>query len=318
VRRTGVREVVLVFDGDEAGRKAGLKALSGLLKLPVSLRVAALPEGRDPGDLLVDPAGAREFAACIEGAQEWFDWCLGGLRAKRGAELTQAVEERFGLILRLEKPLERSARLAEIARFLALPEADVRAQWALFERSQRPAPSPTPETPRPARQSAPASDRMQHAYALLLGALLSDNSLVPLYAHLVSGCPEGELAVLFRKLLELYQHDESGAPLDASALMTALGDDPSRGRAVAFQTLAEEAESPAVLARDQARWIERTRAERGLEALKGLLARPVPEPEDELATLERLHAGLRAVRVPSAAAARSQILTPQESHGRES
>src|SRR6185436_16255735 len=51
IRRSGARTVVLVFDGDEAGRKASLRGLVGLLKLPIELRVAVLPEGRDPGDL---------------------------------------------------------------------------------------------------------------------------------------------------------------------------------------------------------------------------------------------------------------------------
>ncbi|NOT30191.1 MAG: DNA primase, partial [Planctomycetes bacterium] len=142
IRRTGARSVVLVFDGDEAGRKASHRALAGLLKLPIELRVAVLPEGRDPGDLLVEPAGSATFRASVEGASEWFDWCLAGLADKRGSELANAVEERFQLLAQLARPLERSSRLAELARFLALPEVDVRAQWDAFERARRPAARP--------------------------------------------------------------------------------------------------------------------------------------------------------------------------------
>jgi DNA primase len=304
IRRSGARSVVLVFDGDEAGRKASMRALAGLLKLPIELRVAVLPEGRDPGDLLVEPAGAATFRACIEGARDWFDWCLVGLTGKRGSELSSAVEERFGLLARLERPLERSARLAEMARFLALPEVDVRAQWASFERGQRGAArpaAPLPAAPRAeARRPARADGEytLAKAYGLLVGALLLDNSLVPLYGPLVDGCPEGELARLFRALLELYERDDSGAPIDASALMTALGDEPARLRVVALQSEAELAESAAILARDQARWIERRRSERELESLKNALAETAVD--DEAAALGRLHRELRAGRVPTA------------------
>jgi DNA primase len=299
IRRSGARRALLVFDGDEAGRKASQRALLGLLRLPLELRVAVLPEERDPGDLLVEPHGVQVFRECVEGAREWFDWALSGLAGKRGNELSLAVEERFHLLQRLERPLERSSRLSELARFLVLPEADVRAQWELFARAQRPAarPEPVPVAPAaPAARRAQAARPLERAYALLIGALLCDNSLVPLHAHLCEGCPEGELATLFRALLELYEHDESGASIDASRLMTALGDDPARERAVALQALAEEAESAEVLARDQARWIERARVERELEDLKEGLRAP-GSPQDE--TLVRLYEELRAGRVPT-------------------
>ena len=317
IRRTGARSVVLAFDGDEAGRKATQRALMGLLKLPLELRVAVLPEGRDPGDLLVDVDGARVFRACVEGAREWFDWCLEGLTGTRGSELANAVEERFQLLAQLVRPIERSARLGELARHLGLPEADVRAQWAAFERARRPAAAARPAAPelaapraleRPAARGAASADagsrerRDARAYALLFGALLLDNSLVPLYAHLAARAPEGDLALLFRTLLELYERDESGAPIDASALMTALSDHPARQRVVALQSEAQEAESAAILARDQARYIERARVERELEPLKNALG---SDGGDEVAALERLHKELRAGRVPTPKASAS-------------
>src|SRR6185436_5723853 len=169
---------------------------------------------------------------------------------------------------------------------------------------QRTSPQPAlPSRSPSARRSPDEAARLERAYALLLGALLLDNSLVPLYSHLASGCPEGELAVLFRALLELYERDESGAPIDASALMTALGDDPVRARVVALQTEAEAAEDAALLARDQARWIERMGAERSLESLKSAARENAADPaprDEQVSALERLHQQLRAGRVPTA------------------
>jgi len=301
IRRTGARQVTLVFDGDEAGRKASLRALTGLLKLPVQLTVAVLPEGRDPGDLLVEARGQEQFRAAVEGAREWFDWCTDGLSGKRGSELTSAVEERFQLLLLLEQPIDRSARLVELAKALALPEEDVRAQWQTFLRAQRPAaaraPQPVPE--RPARAPAPVTARpdptLERAYAELIGALLADNSLVPVHGHLLELVPAGELELFARTLLELYERDTSD-PIDASALMTALGDHPARARVPALQGLADAAESPAIQAGGAARRIEDLRRAREVERLKGALP---AQPEDQAQVLGRLHDQLRIGRVPT-------------------
>jgi len=302
IRRTGARQVVLAFDGDEAGRKATTRALAGLLALPLELRVAVLPEGRDPGDLLTDEAGRELFRRQIEGAADWFDWCLLGLDGLRGPALARAAEERFELLERLQRPLERSSRLAELARHLGLPEADVRAQWDAFVRQRRPSvPAPRPARPAgPARTSPASGGRVEKAYAQLIGALLLDNSLVPVHSRLLEECPEGDLRLFARTLLDLYQNDESGAPIDASLLMTALGDHPRRAEVLALSALAESAESPEVLARDQARWIESHRRERDLAALSSALPADLPAQADESRELlERLHQELRIGRVPS-------------------
>ena len=304
VRRSGAREVVLAFDGDEAGRKASQRALLGLLKLPVTLRVAVLAEGRDPGDLLIDPSGQGVFRAAVEGAREWFDWALASLEGLRGRELADAVDERFALLLKLERPLERSARVGDLAKHLGLPEADVRAQWERFQAAQRPArPAATaaaapaapaaPVRPAPARPAGRAERTVERAYAGLVGALLVDNSLVPLFRHHVEGCPAGELALIFRTLLELYDGDDSGAPVTASRVLTALGPDPARARVVELESAALTAESAEALAADQAAWLEKRTRERAL----GELARSIT-PDPDLSTLERLHQELRVGRVP--------------------
>jgi DNA primase catalytic core len=304
VRRSGARRVVLAFDGDAAGRKATHRALLGLLGLPLELLVAVLPEGRDPGDLLVESEGRGLFKAAVEGAREWFDWCLAGLVGLRGSALANGVEECFALLAKLERPIERSARLGELARHLALPEPDVRAQWSAFEKGRRPMrpiePKPVPAPVSRADQPVPQTVDVatERAFGLLLGALLLDNSLVPLYAHLVPGCPAGEISHLFAVLLELYEGDDSGAPIGASTLLTALGDHPARRLVVALETGAAAAESPAVLAKDQARWLERRARERVLEREKAALSSADLQTDPDLLT--RLHAELRAGRVPHA------------------
>jgi DNA primase len=302
IQRIGARRVTLVFDGDEAGRRASGKALPALLGSPLEVRIASLPEGQDPCDLLVSDQGAREFRERIDAARDWFDWSLERLAGRSGADLSASVEESFQLLERLGNVVERSTRLAQMARALELPEADLRAQWHAYERrARRAAVVPRPELA-VARPAPAAPDRMEDAFALLIGALLLDNSLVPVHAALVEQCPAGDLATIFRALLELYENEPSDQPIDAARVMTALGDHPCRDRVVALELRAEGAESPQVLARDLALWISKDRCEDELRALRGELAASVRTFEEDAQRnlLGRLHQKLREGRVRTA------------------
>ena len=64
-------EAVLALDADRAGREAMLRA-QGVGGRRLRLRVARMPEGKDPADLLAggDGASANAFRAAIEAAEE--------------------------------------------------------------------------------------------------------------------------------------------------------------------------------------------------------------------------------------------------------
>ena len=66
-------EVVLSFDGDEAGRRATLKSILELGDVDFSLKVLPLPEGKDPADV-VTSEGAEAFRARVAAAEPASDW----------------------------------------------------------------------------------------------------------------------------------------------------------------------------------------------------------------------------------------------------
>lgn len=299
VRRSGAQRVTLLFDGDEAGRKASLRALAGLLPLGIELEVTTLPSGSDPCELLLSEGGKAAFDAVIEDARDWFAWTLAGLEGLSGASLAAAADDVFALLARLRKPVERSARLGEMAAALGLPEADVRLQWRTFEgrRQARPVATPTPlPAAEPARQ--PADAREDEVFAFLIGALLADNSLIPLYADLEERCPEGDLRTIFHTLLHLTETTDD--PIDSGRILTELADHPARQRVVLLEEGARRAESAESLARDQRDWLERRARELELDQLKDTLSRNVHSFEDAGVddVLKDLHAKLRQGRVP--------------------
>ena len=84
VRRAGARRISLVFDGDEAGRRAAWRGLEGLLHLDMTLEGRSpMPEGEDPADILMGSGGAEAFSARLETALPWFDFVVETVEAKR-------------------------------------------------------------------------------------------------------------------------------------------------------------------------------------------------------------------------------------------
>jgi len=322
VRRSGARRVTLVFDGDEAGRRASQRALLGLLGTGLELRVAALPQGVDPADLILGEGGARSFQELLDGAADWFSWATAWLRPLSGAELATEVDGVFGLLACLDKPVERASRVTELATILELPAEAVQAQWSDFEARQRPVARPSVKpveagpTSNPLAEDKKAEDRpldrdLRQAYESILGALVLDNSLIPLYRDWAKECPPSDLKAIFDAILDLYDNDEDLAPIDSGRVMVALAADPARRQVVRIEEQAGFAESPEVLARDQEIWFERRRHEKTIASFTqstplGALDPHSPQDPssaqvaDESLKLKKLHEELRRWRVPSA------------------
>jgi DNA primase len=62
------KRVLLLFDGDEAGRRAAFEAAKRLLKFPVEVEVCFLPSGEDP-DSFVLKYGSRELRKILESSK---------------------------------------------------------------------------------------------------------------------------------------------------------------------------------------------------------------------------------------------------------
>ncbi len=69
------KEVIVLFDPDDAGREAALKSFPLFLNEGVSAKVLVLPQGEDP-DSFVNRCGADEFRELLRGAVPIFDFYL--------------------------------------------------------------------------------------------------------------------------------------------------------------------------------------------------------------------------------------------------
>lgn len=259
IRKTGARRISLVFDGDEAGRKAAYKALHGLLPLEVEIDVVSLKGGDDPCDLLVRE-GAEPFRAELELARHWFEFLMEGLTRLKGAELSREVDRVLELLARLSKPVHRESLLTEMARRLGLPAESLREQWRSLrgdarhprhQRSEASIEAPSKLAPADAIAVDP---RRRQAFEALIGALLCDASLVPLARPYFELCPFADLAAVLAAISAL--HSDEDALIDAGSVMDALGENPARNCVVPIHEHASSAESPRALLDGQLKYLK--------------------------------------------------------------
>jgi DNA primase len=215
--RRFAQRIVLVFDADEGGDSGVDRALEVFASQEVDLRIATLPAGQDPCDLL-EEKGAEPFVQALDNALDALEFKLNQVFAPGK---TQGLEERVAAmeaVLRViasagnapgpAGAIKRELTVSRIARRLALKEETV--WWRLKEleegRREPPARQNTAETVSAPRSApAPAEERE------LLTLLLADPALVPSAMNEVR--PEELTHPGLRRLLEgLYFLTAEGKP----------------------------------------------------------------------------------------------------------
>lgn len=145
LRRFGAT-LVLLFDGDEAGMRAALRALPVVTGVVEEIRVAVPPEGLDPDDW-IRQAGRDGVEAALDRAASPIafleDRMLAGRLTRR-----EATSGAVGLIARLADPISREFWVQEAAGRFGVSER------ALLEGARAEA-----DAPRSGRAAAPPADR---------------------------------------------------------------------------------------------------------------------------------------------------------------
>ena len=200
--RRRARQVVLLFDGDAAGRRAALRALESLLPSGLRVRAGALPPGDDP-DTLLAREGAEALRAVVEQAPAGLDLAIADAVAGGCATPEQkadAVAAVVPLVARIPDATERTAWAQRLALAAGAREADVetsvraaaRSGDGVAEAPSAPAPRLLPGEERHLGQllqallDHPASADAEDLAAIALAA--ADPSWRELLATLAEGC----------------------------------------------------------------------------------------------------------------------------------
>ncbi len=101
--------VVLLFDGDEAGQRAADRAHEVFFAEPVDVRIAVIPGGEDPDDLLKREGGVEALRAVIDGAKDVLQHRFNRLASRMAAE--SLAPGSAGRVRLIEEEIDRLVEL---------------------------------------------------------------------------------------------------------------------------------------------------------------------------------------------------------------
>ncbi len=115
-------QVVLTYDGDEAGQRAAQRAIPMLEKAGIQVKVLQMKDAKDPDEFL-HKFGADKFRLLLEDSSNRVEYQLGGIRRKYQLEddtqRVQYIHECAQLIAELPSAVQREvygSRVAEIGK----------------------------------------------------------------------------------------------------------------------------------------------------------------------------------------------------------
>lgn len=272
-RRTA--DVVLLFDGDAAGRQAMERSLEVLLPQGLRVRAAALDPGDDP-DTFLARRGAEALRALVDGSRDALEllmqWAVDAGCATP-AQKADVVNRVVPLLAGIPDTVERVEYARRLASFTATDEAAVQAAVRKTARGG----APVVEESRVAPRKASGEERHVHELAVLLfrhpqlGLEFERRALESLL-------PAGSWKTVVGALLDAGASgsvDDSGA-VDLFALEERLDEDArSRLRAVAVDEELFRGDVPPERAmRAVARRLEKRR----IDALQKELTRRMSDP----------------------------------------
>jgi DNA primase len=122
-----VEEVVLALDADSAGQEAMLRAQRVAAGRKMRLRVAAMPGGVDPAEMMAEPDGPERFRALVEAAVEvnafQVGLVLGRTDVASPAARDRSLEEVAPILAAMAESASRSDLVRQVAERLDLDPA---------------------------------------------------------------------------------------------------------------------------------------------------------------------------------------------------
>lgn len=280
------RNVIACFDGDEAGRKASMRALEVFLAAGLLGRGAFIPAGFDP-DTLVRERGAAAFAELVQSADLLVDYFVREQAASAGNSVdgrARAAERVAEMLRHVANPFEFDLLARKAAGLLGVGEELLRRQ-AVGGKPARRAPRRV--------EAAAQGDAAAEAGVGLLAVALAFPGLRPeiLKQAPREGFENRELAAL---LDEVCRSDASQAALETTIPERVPGEFRGVLSRLMVGPLAEHPESAPTLARDYIAALGRRARGREVQALRRAAAGT--DSEEAVAAVQALIALRRGAR----------------------
>ena len=230
--------VALVFDSDDAGRRAADRAIELLLRYPVDVRIAHVPDGKDPCDFCMTHGG-EAFEKILAEAKDSLEYAWEKMYATFQASDSLAGKQRASeALMRLVAPaiinssvdpIRRGLLQKNIADLVGISSDEVHAR---IRRLAVGTPAVTGDSGAAGDGASPPVPAImdigiQRAGRWVIGALVSDFTLYALFRERISIdlFTEPTMADLLARLLE-YLEELTDSAAGNMAEFLALLDDP--------------------------------------------------------------------------------------------
>ncbi len=206
------KQVVLIFDGDDAGQNAARKAVERFLAQDVDLRILTLPEKLDPAEFLA-AYNAEEFRRLASQASEAWDFQLRMTWAQHGTATVAGrqwiLEDMIRLLAQvpnLTGSLRESMLIANLSQRLQVPQETVKELLKQFRQDGK-------LVARPVKTQADRTEQTRQIHRILRGRLSPVERVEYDLLEQVIGIPEC-VPFVARRLFD--------APLKNSVLQTVM------------------------------------------------------------------------------------------------
>ena len=168
------RNLVLALDADAAGEEAMLRAVSYENILESEIRVAILPQGKDPDDVIKEDAD--NWKKLLSEALPIVDYTINMLTSKLDLDTARdkslAVKELLPVIAEMKDKVRQAHYIQKLARLVNVEERTIEAELSRLK--------PVPERK---RVSAQAPEKVTYAPRTLLSHRLEEDYLTLLLQH---------------------------------------------------------------------------------------------------------------------------------------
>ncbi|HEY6879216.1 MAG TPA: toprim domain-containing protein, partial [Polyangiales bacterium] len=226
-------EVVVVFDGDKAGRGATAAAFELVQQAGLKGRAVRLPDGQDP-DSFLSANGRDVFAGMVDNAPAILDFLINeaALYANDAPSRTRAIQRLLPYVNKVADTFERDMYVEQLAKKFGIQ--DLRRLRAELRKEANPRSEPASRraASAPMEPSVPQvrmrpTEELPERQRLLLGALLDHPALfaMPEAQRLAGLLTDSDLRAIF---LDTAQMLEQRGEVDAPALLDGLSSNPAR------------------------------------------------------------------------------------------
>tara|TARA_B100001093_G_scaffold123627_1_gene116211 strand:+ start:2669 stop:4531 length:1863 start_codon:yes stop_codon:yes gene_type:complete len=231
LRKSNPRRVICLLDGDEAGRKAGLKYVPIFLEAGLDACFAILPSGTDPDQILVEK-GKKCLQEILEKGISMIDYVVQNLSAKDNLKTPSVKKDIcefiFKSLIQVKSFVIRESYLEEIANSLAISMESVKTDFLSFERRKRPNSKSSYSSRSNNKSPENGLERLTNVEDDLLFLLLHDNRIAGPLAYLIEPTWLNLESVTGCILAKVFAEIKADGPITASRIEDLLETDEER------------------------------------------------------------------------------------------